>query len=136
MSWLLGLLIFVFGYVTCKTFYFLSASRISVRLLRSAQLVYLSVMIKSLENLSYSREIALEHMLRTERKSPEISSFEYKFDEEVRMIKDRAITQLINQHPRLFRDTIEFTDWNSSMAFLTKYKGSILSFWRNSDQKN
>jgi len=102
MSWLLGLLIFVFGYVTCKTIYFLSASRISVRLLRSAQLVYLSVMIKSLENLSYSREIALEHMLRTERKSPEISSFEFKFDEEVRLIKDRAITQLINQHPRLF----------------------------------
>ena len=133
MSWLLYFLVFIFGYLTCKAAHYIGAAKTGIRVVRNAQLIYLSVVLKSLENLSYSREMTLESLLRSEKQSAEISSFQYKFEEEVRFIKARCIEQLIDEHPPGFRNIIEFKDWETSMAFLTKHKPSVLQFWGYND---
>ena len=131
MDWFLYLLVFVFGYLTCRIFYFLRSGRISISLLRVSHIVYLSAMIKALEHLSYAREIVLEHMLRTEKESNQISSFEYRFEEDVKFLKQSSIRQLINLHPQIFHETIQFDDWESAMEFLTEHQNSALYFWNN-----
>lgn len=135
MDWLLYLMVFGFGYLTCRIFYFFRSVRISVSLVRTAQVVYLSAVIKALEHLSYAREIMLEHMLRTEKGSSQISSFEYRFEEEVRLLKENSVRQLVNLHPRVFHDIVQFEDWTSAMDFLTEHRGSALSFWSNKDDR-
>ena len=132
-EWLSYLLIFVFGYVTCWAFYFLRGAQISLLLLRSAHVVYLSAMIKALENLFYSREIALEHMLKTGKNSTHISSFEIRFEEDTKMLKKRSIDLLISLHPSFFRNTIEFEDWPTAIQYLTENKESALEFWEKND---
>lgn len=135
MNWWLYLLVFIFGYVTCKVFYFLRVSRLSISLLKISQIVYLSTLIRALEHLSYSREIMLEHMLKAEKGSTQISSFEYRFGEDVRMLKERSIQELLQQHPKVFRRIIEFDDWPSAMRFLMEHKAETLAFWeRDNDQ--
>ena len=131
MDWFLYLLVFVFGYLTCRIFYFLRSGRISISLLRVSHIVYLSAMIKALEHLSYAREIVLEHMLRTEKESNQISSFEYRFEEDVKFLKQSSIRQLINLHPQIFHETIQFDDWESAMEFLTEHQNSALYFCNN-----
>ena len=127
--WWIYLLTFFFGYVTCKTFYFFRSARLSLVLLRASHIIYLSALIKSLEHLSYAREIMLEHLLRTNKGSAQISSFALNFDEDTRLLKSRSISTFLDCHPSFFRTMIEFDDWNSAMKYLQENKEVALKFW-------
>ena len=129
MNWLLYILIFVFGYVTCKTFYFLRTTRLSLNLVRGASVIYISSMVKAVEKMSYAQEVMLEHMLKTERRSAEISAFQLQFDREVKYLKDTSIDVMMALHPELFRQMVEFEDWDSAMEYAEKYKEQIFKFW-------
>jgi len=133
--WALYLLMFLFGYMTHKTFYFMKASRLSVTLLKTSYIIYLSVLIKALEHLSYARELMLEHMIKAEKNSIQISSFEIRFDKDVQMFKSRSIAALIAIHPTFFRTIIEFDDWPSSMEYLLSKKEVALAFWESESDK-
>ena len=61
--WWLYLLVFMFGYMTHKTFYFFRSVKISIGLIRVSQLVSLGVLAKSMENFYYARTVRLRGML-------------------------------------------------------------------------
>tara|TARA_R100000808_G_scaffold19251_1_gene41862 strand:- start:545 stop:823 length:279 start_codon:yes stop_codon:yes gene_type:complete len=92
--------------------------------------------MKALENMSYARDLVLENMIKTEKSSSQISFFQLKFEEDVRLFKERAIDVLIYCHPPFFKPTLEFDDWRSAMEFLEKNKQTALIFWETqSDDK-
>jgi len=123
------LLVFLFGCLTSRTFYFFSSARTSLSMLKASHIIYLSTLIKALEHLSYAREMVLEHMVRTERKSTQISFFEMQHDENIEMFKQRAIDILIYSHPTFFRTMVEFDDWRTAMKYLADNKEAALKFW-------
>jgi hypothetical protein len=127
--WLLYFLMFLFGFMTHKTFYFLRALRLSLALIKVSHVIYLSSVIKALEHLSYAREMMLEHMARTDQKSASISAFEFRFDEEIRALKTRSINVIIKNHPSFFRPVLEFEDWPTAMKYLESHRESALHFW-------
>jgi hypothetical protein len=127
--WWLYLLIFAFGYFTCRIFYFLRSARLSLLMVRASHIIYLSSMIKALEHLLHSREIMLEHLLKSEKNSTYISSFEVRFNEDVNLLKKRSVQTLINCHPKFFRHMIEFNDWDGAMQYLEENKKVALQFW-------
>jgi len=129
MQWLMYGLVFIAGYLTCKALYFMKSTRLSLRAVRASHLIYLSVIIKALENLSYSRELTLESLAKSGETSAAISIFEMQFDTDVRHIKEHSIETLKHQHPDFFKPFIEFDDWESSMDYLMTYKKSALQFW-------
>ena len=129
MQFLMYVLVFLFGYVTCKTFYFLRSAGLTLRTIRTAHLIYLLVVTKALENLASSRELMLEYLLRNEKSSNYITSFTLSFDKQVEGIKKESIKTLIAMHPELFREFIEFDDWETSMTYLQKHKTETLKFW-------
>jgi len=98
-------------------------------MVKAAHIIYLSVMIKALENLAYSREIMLEHMLKSEQNTTRISSFEFKFEEDVRELKERSILMLAALHPPFFKQMMDFETWDEAAAFLLKNKEAALKFW-------
>ena len=127
--WWLYILIFIFGYLTCRTFYFMRSARVSLSLMKASSIIYLSVLIKSLEQLAYAREIMLEHMIYADKKSFEISSFEMRFEQEVSLFKNRSIATFLACHPQFFRSMVEFDNWDDAMKFLVEHKDSALQFW-------
>ena len=129
MTWFLYCLCFIFGYITCKTFYFLRTTRLSLSLMRAGHIIYISAMVKALEHLSYAREIMLEHMLKTDKGATQISSFEYRFEEETSALKENSIDVLVKLHPDFFQNMIEFDDWGSAMEFLLKNQKGVFEFW-------
>lgn len=134
MDWLLYFLVFMFGYVTCSVFYFLRSARISLRLIRSSQVVYLSTMIKALECYYYARGIVLEHMLVAEKSGPSISTFEFRFDEDIKTFKANSLKTLKGDIPEFFERAIEFKDWEEAMAFLEENRAEALDFWSKNDR--
>ena len=133
--WWLFLLTFIFGYFTCKTFYFIRSTRASLVLLRAIHVIYLSSLIKAIEHMSYAREIMLEHMLKTEKSSTQISSFELRFERDTQMLKVRSINTLLACHPTFFRRMMDFKDWPSAMEYLLNNKDAALKFWEVYDDR-
>jgi hypothetical protein len=127
--WLLYLLIFIFGYLTCKTFYFVRSARISLVLIKASNIIYLSSLIKAIEHLAYAREIVLEQMLKSGKNSTQISTFEFRFEQDTQTLKRRAISTLLACHPPFFRSQLEFDDWGGAMKYLQKNKSTALKFW-------
>ena len=120
---------FVFGYFTCKTFYFFRSARLGLNLVRASHIIYLSAVIKAIEHLSHARGIMLQHMLESEKESIQISSFELRYSEELQVLQDRSVEILMALHPEFFKPTMEFDDWQSAMAYLQKHKDAALAFW-------
>ena len=127
--WWLYLLIFIFGYLTCKTFYFVRSARVSLVLIKASNIIYLSSLIKALEHLSYVREIMLEQMLKSGKNSTQISTFEFRFEQDVQMLKRRSISTLLTCHPPFFRSQLTFKDWEGAMEYLEENREAALKFW-------
>jgi hypothetical protein len=132
--WWVHILLFVFGYVTCKTFYFVRGAKLSITLLRASHIIYLSSLIKAIEHMSHAREMMLEHMIKTEKGGSQISFFEMKFEEDLRLFKERSIDVLLYCHPAFFKPTLEFDDWSTAMKFLQDNKQAALAFWNGEQQ--
>lgn len=132
--WWAFLLTFIFGYVTCRTFYFFRTSRTSLSLLSASHIIYLSSVIKAIEHLSYAREIMREHLLVTEKDALQISSFERSFEDDLSRLKQRSITVLLATHPEFFRSMMKFDDWPTAMKYLEENRDAALSFWSRYDR--
>jgi predicted AlkP superfamily phosphohydrolase/phosphomutase len=71
----------------------------------------------------------LEYLLKSEKNSTYISSFEVRFNEDVKILKKRSVQTLIECHPLFFRHMVEFDDWDSAMHHLQENKKVALQFW-------
>jgi hypothetical protein len=121
-SWILHLLVFFFGYTTCKTFYFLRANRLSLSLIKLSHMVYLSSIIKAMETLTSARDTVRFN-------SVEPTQSETDFESEIKTLKDNSIAYLLEIHPRYYRDALKFDDWASSMVYLNENKDDVFKFW-------
>ena len=130
-NWWFYILMFVFGYITHKTFYFLYAGRLSMTLLKASHVIYLSSMIKAIEHMSYARELSLEYLAKAQKSSLEISTFEYNFEKELDPLKERSLQVLIYNHPGLFQQMIEFNSWEEAMDYLSLNKEAVFAFWED-----
>ncbi len=131
-TWLFYLLFFLFGYVTCRTFYFLNATRKSLQLLQVSQVIGLFIMVRALESYHYARDFRLAIMKENDDSDHNINAFQLRFEEEINFFKNKSISQIIECHGDFFKETVEFDDWKSAMAHLEKNKDFILNFVKRS----
>ena len=120
--WWLYLLVFVFGYMTHKTFYFFRSVKISIGLIRVSQLVSLGVLAKSMENFYYARTVRLREMHETGISDKDIRDFKRSFNVEVAHYKDRAIKGMLDLHPKFYEPIVDFDNWNTAMKYLEDNK--------------
>ena len=130
--WGVHALVYIFGYVTCKTFYFLNTTRISLKLIKSSRIIYLLMAVKAIENYITSERMMKRYMKESSRDLDFISDFEKKFQEEITNFKTNAIENLIAHTPDAFRPGLDFEDWNSAMVHLQRHEAEALQFWRMS----
>lgn len=123
--WWLHLLVFIFGYTTCRTFYFLRSARLSLSLIKYSQIIYLSCMHKAIEHLSG----ILPMVEDANNIAPD--DLRQKIDEQISILKNNSINYLINMHPKFYRENLIFDDWESSSNFLEENKEEAFNFWKH-----
>lgn len=123
--WWLYLLVFLFGHLTCRTFYFFRASRISLSLITYSQIIYLSCMRSAVERLSEIKQAAVDEHNETH------DELQQKIDEQISILKNNSINYLINMHPKFYRESLAFDDWESSLNFLEEKKEEAFNFWKH-----
>jgi len=130
MEWWLQLLLFVFGYVTCKTFYFLRAAQSSVNILKVSQLLSLAMLARSMENFAYSRTLRLHYLDETKASEQNKKAFMLLHADEVKSFKTKSIEELLNLHPKIFKDSLDFDDWPSGMKHLNDHQAVVWEILR------
>ena len=124
--WWLYLLVFVFGYLTHKTFYFFRSVKISIGLIRVSQLISLAVLSKSMENFYYSHTARLRHMRENGYDDESIKDARRSFNIEINNFKEKAVEEMLDLHPNFYSAIIEFDNWKSAMTFLEKNRHFVL----------
>jgi hypothetical protein len=124
--WWLYLLVFMFGYLTHKTFYFFRSIRISIGLIRVSQLISLSVLAKSMEHFHHSHTARLLHMRKNDASEKDVRDLRRSFNIEISNYKEKAIKEMIELHPKFYAPIIEFDNWNSGMKYLNDNKQFVL----------
>ena len=109
---------FVFGYLTCKVFYFLRSVRLSIVLIKLSQVISLAMLVRSIEHFSYARALRIRNMRASGESDHNIAAFQIRFDEELQKFKHASIKDLCDLHPSFYEDIVPFKDWDSAMFYL------------------
>ncbi len=128
--WWLYLLVFVFGYVTCQTFYFVRSTRVSLKLMKSSRVIYLLMMAKAMEKYKIAEEVMVQHMQESGKDQFTIYKFKDSIEKERQSFKHRTITWAVENTPDTFRDILGFEDWDSAMKYLVLHRDEAFKFWR------
>jgi hypothetical protein len=129
-QWLLHILVFIFGYVTCRTFYFLGAARDSVKIVQFAQTIGLFIIARGIENLQWSRQYRLGLMNEAGAPERDIKAFKLHHDEEERLYKVNSIQSIIEVTGEFFSPVTQFDDWKSAMKYIDSNKKELFKFLR------
>ena len=131
--WWLYALTFIFGYVTCRTFYFVRETRIGLIMLKLSHCIGLYTIVRGLEALEYARNLKIQQMKNSDDSEQNIKAYNIIYDREVTSFKNNAIRDIVSCHPKFYKDFIAFDDWNSAMKFLDdEGYGYIKKFTRGS----
>ncbi len=117
---LVALISLVIGYIAGQAAALLKSSSASMKLLKSSHVVCLYMYVKVLERLVMQNGIALKDYIASGASERNIKIYKNNLKAEVDAFKQKSIQLLIEAHPPLFEATVEFTDWNSAMAYLNK----------------
>jgi hypothetical protein len=118
--WWLYLIVFVFGYWTCKTFYFIKEARLGLTMVKISHCLSLYCLVRGIESLEYARSIRVFEMQETGVSERNVQAFNLNFDDEVKRYKDKAIRQIVDIHPSFYKDIVDFEDWESAMKYLNE----------------
>ena len=129
----LYILVFVFGYVTCQTFYFFRSTRVSLKLMKSGRVIYLLMMAKAMENYKIAEEVMVTSLKNSESDQVVIDRFKRGVEDERKSFKNKSIMWLISNTPPTFKEIIGFEDWDSAMQYLVLHQEEAYKFWRIDD---
>ena len=126
----LHLLTFLFGYVTCRTFYFVKSSRISVRLLKVMHVVSLGILVKCIEEYSYAESQKLLALLKcgVTEQDEVYKKIVREHEQDLELFKERSVAIILALHPDYFKPIVEFEDWDSAMQYLNDNRNIAQTF--------
>ena len=129
MEWLQYFLVFVFGYLTCKTFYFFRATRTGILIVKSAQIISLAILAKSMENFAFSKTYKVLTLKENNESEHNINAYCLNIDLAIVSYKEKAIKHIVEQHSKFYREILDFDDWKSGMEYLEQNKEVARAFF-------
>ena len=124
--WWMYVLVFLFGYITHKTFYFFRSLKISIGLIRVSQLISLAVLARSMENFYYTHTARMRQMREDASSDGDIRDARRAFNLELSDFKGKAVQEILDLHPSFYDPIVDFDDWSSAMVFLENNRDYIL----------
>jgi len=82
-------------------------------------------MRSAVERLSEIKQAAVDEHNETH------DELQQKIDEQISILKNNSINYLINMHPKFYRESLAFDDWESSLNFLEEKKEEAFNFWKH-----
>jgi len=126
MNYTMMVLMFVLGYLTCKTFYYLRSARLGITLIQTSNLFSLFILARALENYEISRTLCLADLKRKNMSERNLDIYKENLQREVDSFKKKSIDSLLAAHPHFFKSVTNYNDWDSGMKFLEDHRDLII----------
>lgn len=88
-------------------------------------------MAKILENLLEIKSFTRSVRKSVKEMSPVCNEVDENINSQISILKNNSIDHLINMHPKFYRESLKFEDWDSSMHFLKDKKQEAFNFWNH-----
>ena len=127
---------FLLGWMSCSGLYFLKSTRITASVMKMSYVFYLTIINKGLEYLHYAHINMLEALRKNDKSygHEEYEKLKKDFDITIQSYKDNTITYLLQAHPELFKQFLEFDDWRGSQRFLNNKKIAAIMFSKETNK--
>ena len=125
MEWLLYVLMFVFGYYTCKTFYVFRSGAVTVTMLKLTYLTSILVLVRALEQYSYVKQFGAQQLTRKDASDADIKNYKIYIDNDIEYFKTKSINNILDCTPTYFKQIPQFNDWESAMQYIQDNKELI-----------
>ena len=121
---------FLLGWMSCSGLYFMKSTRITATVMKMSYVFYLTIINKGLEYLHYGHINRLEALRKNDKSygDEEYESLKRDNDKQIQTYKDNAITYLLQAHPEMFKQALEFDDWRGSQRFLNNNQYAAIIF--------
>ena len=127
---------FLLGWMACSGLYFFRTTRITMTILKMAYTFYLTIINKGLEYLHYAHVNKLEALRKNDKSygHEEYEALKKDNDKQIQTYKDNSITYLLQVHPEMFKQALEFDDWRGSQRFLNNNQYAAIIFSKESEK--
>ena len=97
---------------------------------------YLTIINKGLEYYTMVSINRLEALRKNDKSygHEEYESLKRDNDKQIQSYKDNAITYLLQAHPEMFKQALEFDDWRGSQRFLNNNQYAAIIFSKENKQ--
>ncbi len=104
--------------------------------MKMSYVFYLTIINKGLEYLHYAHINRLEALRKNDKSygHEEYEKLKKDFDITIQSYKDNTITYLLQAHPELFKQFLEFDDWRGSQRFLNNNKVAAIMFSKETNK--
>ena len=120
MEYILGLVCFVFGYVTHKFFSSMLEIGKSGIFVRAVGLDALYLLSSSAENFATIKSLRRKVLIESETDKKVAEDIEKLYDDAFAAWKRSAIQNYIHSYPKYMKSHLKFTDWDGAMLHLIK----------------
>ena len=127
---------FLLGWMLCSGLYFMKSTRITATVMKMSYVFYLTIINKGLEYLHYAHINRLEALRKNDKSygHEEYEAVKRDTDKTIQSYKDNTITYLLQAHPELFKQFLEFDDWRGSQRFLNNNKIAAIMFSKETNK--
>lgn len=135
MEFLLYVLVFVFGYVTHRTFHTYMAAKTGSLIFLHSKLTSLLMLIKCIESYNYVKAFGMMQLKKNEATDKQVEAFTTMIDNDITFFKKQSIKNINILIPEYLKVLEHFDNWDEAMMFLVKFKQEIPGEFLN-DKEN
>ena len=125
LEFLLYGLIFVFGYVTHKTFHIYTATKTGSLIFLHGKLTTLLILLRAIEQYSYVKSFGALQMKEKGASESDIAAYKIFINNDIEYFKKQSIKAINKPIPEYLKVLEHFENWDEAMIFIAKFKQEI-----------
>ena len=125
MELALYLLLFMFGFITHRTFHAYMSAKTGSLIFLHCKLTSLLILLRALEQYTFAKVHISLQMKQKGLTDNDIESFNKIIDNDIMNFKLHSIRQINKQIPDYLKTLEHFNNWDEAMLYVSKFKQEI-----------
>jgi len=116
---------FLFGYVTHRTFHTYTSTKTGSLIFLHSKMTALLILLRAIEQYSYVKTFGIMQLEQKDATKNEVSAYKIMIDNDIDFFKRQSIKNINSHIPEYLKVLEHFDNWDEAMLFLVKYKQEI-----------
>ena len=125
MQFILYVLVFLFGYLTHRTFHSYTAAKTGSLIFLHGKLTSLLMLVRAIEKYNYIKSYGMIELQKHDSTESEVTAYKIIIDNDIDYFKRQSIKAINKPIPEYLKVLEHFESWDEAMMFLAKFKKEI-----------